>query len=660
MTDDRDNSSDSPNCFPLGEMGDGIGGVSGTRTPGFVDDSFQNEAGDEVGTAGPRRFIGITVNARVVRTAFVLMAAALLAVTARAAQIQIVQGDHYAGLAEGNRSRIEWVPSDRGVIYDRNGEQLVANAPVFSISIVQSDLPPDEAGRREIFGRLSEILGVNPRDIEDSLAEFDPKSSLGVHVAEDITHEQAVLVDVMSTKWPGVQLVKETRREYPFGESVPSMSHIIGFDGSVNAEDLKRTDGDYLPTDRIGRTGLERSYESELRGVYGRRRVEVDAMGRKKNVIAEEDGESGKSLILTLDLELQDEVEDILSGALKRYGKKRGSAIVMRPDTGEILAMVSQPSFDNNMFARGISADEYAQLTEDENDPMFPRAVGASLPSGSTFKLVVAAAALAEGIVTPATTFLSVGGIAVGSWFFPDWKAGGHGYTDLIRAISESVNTYFYIVGGGFEEREGLGVARISDYARRFGLGEKTGVDLPSEGGGFLPSKEWKEEVKGERWYVGDTYHLAIGQGDILVTPLQIASMTAVFANGGELVRPRVVSAVTGQDGTRTPKKVEIINPQVVPAEHIAAVTRGMRQSVLLGSSRALSVLPVSVAGKTGTAQWSSTKEPHAWFTSFAPYENPEIVVTVVIEEGGEGSVAAAPVARDIMAWYFGGRNAAL
>jgi len=659
MPRDRNIPSDAPSFFPLGENGGGISTMGGARPAGFVDDAYQDTVGDNLCEDGKRRYIGITVSGTSIKMVFILVLLSLFAVTAKAAQVQIVQGEHYAGLAEGNRSRIEWVPSDRGVIYDRNGTQLVRNVPVFSVALVLSDLPPDEAGRREIFGRLSGILGINPRDIEEGIAGSDQKSPLGVRIAGDITHEQAVLVDVMSTEWPGVQLMKETRREYPLTASVPSLSHIIGFDGSVTAEDLESADAAaYLPTDRIGRTGLERSYESDLRGIYGRRRVEVDALGRKKNVIAEEVGTSGKSLVLTIDADLQAETEAILTAALSRYGKSRGSAIVMRPDTGEILAMVSEPAFDNNLFARGISVEDYALIEADEDDPLFQRAIGASLPSGSTFKLVVAAAALAEKIVEPTTTFLSSGGISINGWFFPDWKAGGHGYTNLTKAISESVNTYFYIVGGGLDDREGLGVARIADYSRKFGLGGKTGIDLPGEGEGFLPSKEWKESVKGERWYVGDTYHLAIGQGDILVTPLQIACMTSVFANGGELVRPRIVSAVTGQDGSRVPKRTEIVDSQVVPAEHIAAVIEGMRHSVLYGSSRTLSLLPVSAAGKTGTAQWSSTKEPHAWFTSFAPYDNPEIVVTVVIEEGGEGSVTAAPVARDIMAWYFGRRDA--
>ncbi len=654
----EDNMIDTSDCFPLGRLPGGNGGAPDTQTPGFVDDTFQDDVGDELSGSGPRRFIGVTVDRQAVQLAFFFILLALAAVIVRAGQVQIARGAYYAGLAEGNRSRIEWVPSNRGVMYDRQGRQLVVNVPVFSVMVVQSDLPPDESGRMELFGRLSDILGVHPRDIENELAGYDQKSPLGVRVAEDITHEQAVLIDVLSTRWPGVQLAEESRREYPYGESVPSLSHIIGFDGSVTEDDLESRAGDYLPTDRIGRTGLERSYETELRGVYGRRRVEVDALGRKKKIIAEEEGTDGESLELTIDVDLQDAAENILQDALGRYGKGRGSVIVMRPDTGDILAMVSEPAFDNNLFARGISAEEYASLTEDEDDPLFPRAVGASLPSGSTFKLVVAAAALAEGLITPGTTFLSTGGIAVGSWFFPDWKAGGHGYTDLTKAISESVNTYFYIIGGGFEDRAGLGVAKITEYARRFGLGDRIGIDLPAEGEGFLPSKEWKEEVKGERWYVGDTYHVAIGQGDILVTPLQIATMTSVFANGGELVRPRVVAAVDEQDGSRAEREVEIIDRQVVPAEHIASVTKGMRASVLYGSSRSLSLLPVAVAGKTGTAQWSSTKEPHAWFTSFAPYDNPEIVVTVVIEEGGEGSVAAAPVARDIIGWYFSDRGA--
>ena len=216
------------------------------------------------------------------------------------------------------------------------------------------------------------------------------------------------------------------------------------------------------------------------------------------------------------------------------------------------------------------------------------------------------------------------------------------------------MNTYFYIVGGGYQDRPGLGVERIVAYAKKFGFGSVLGIDLPSEGAGFLPTKEWKEATKGEKWYIGDTYHVAIGQGDILVTPLQIAAMTAVFANGDKLMRPHVVNALTSADGTRTMVQPEVLNPHVVSDSAVQEVRKGMRQAVTAGSARSLSALPVAVAGKTGTAEWSSQKAPHAWFTSFAPYDDPQLVVTVSVEEGVEGSTISAPIAKDIYAWYFG------
>ncbi|MBU1028932.1 penicillin-binding protein 2, partial [Patescibacteria group bacterium] len=406
-------------------------------------------------------------------------------------------------------------------------------------------------------------------------------------------------------------------------------------------------------TDRIGRTGLEQTYENYLRGTYGRRRIEVDALGRQKTVIAEEDSIPGSSLELAIDSNLQAEVQLILQKKLQAINRQRGSVIVMQPNTGEILAMVNLPSFNNNLFAQGISVKEYTALSEDPNHPLFARSISAALPSGSTFKLVIAAAALAEGLITPRTTFFSSGGLAINNWFFPDWKAGGHGLTNITKALSESVNTFFYIIGGGYENQEGLGVDRIIEYARKFGFGQKSGIDLPGEGEGFLPSKEWKETTKGERWYIGDTYHLAIGQGDILVTPLQIAVMTTVFANGGRLIEPHLVNAIISQTGQREEHSTVVLNEQVVSPEIIDQVRLGMRESVLAGSSRALSLLPVTAGAKTGTAQWSSSKNTHAWFTAFAPFDNPEIVITVVVEEGGEGSVTAAPIARDIMDFYF-------
>jgi penicillin-binding protein 2 len=319
--------------------------------------------------------------------------------------------------------------------------------------------------------------------------------------------------------------------------------------------------------------------------------------------------------------------------------------------------MVSEPAYDANKFAQGISKDDYSALINDPDNPLFSRSISANVASGSVFKPVVGAAAMAEHTINENTSVLSTGGIHVGKSFFPDWKAGGHGVTNLAKGIAESVNTFFYSIGGGTDSITGLGVERIVNYAKKFGYGSPLGIDLPNEGAGFLPTKEWKQNTKGERWYIGDTYHVAIGQGDVIVTPLQVAMMTTVFANHGTLYRPRVVQAMTASDGTRVEKDPEVITPQVTDKFAIDAVRRGMRQTVTAGSARSLNALPVQVAGKTGTAQWNSKKSNHAWFTSFAPYDKPTITVTVLVEEGVEGSVNASPVAREIYRWYFGGRK---
>jgi penicillin-binding protein 2 len=620
----------------------------------FVDDTFSNwRMGRNKDSKNNR--LGVSITKQKIRLILLFLLLGLVAIIARAAQMQLLKGQYYTTLAESNRSRIEWLPAERGVMFDRSGVPLVNNVPRFTMAIVPTDLPRDLTEQRQLLTQAADILDLNPRDIEEKITNKE-KISRSIPVAENISYEQAILTEILSADYPAIQLIKGVKRQYLLSETTNSLSHLIGYESNVNERDLENSD--YLLTDYIGRSGLEKFYEKDLRGTYGRRRIEIDVLGRKKTVIAEKESVSGKSLELAIDAKLQTEAQKILQNRLRILNRRRGSVIVMQPNSGEILALVSLPSFDNNLFARGISTAEYSALSQDSDHPLFPRAIGAALPSGSTFKLVIAAAALAENIITPRTTFLSTGGIALNNWFFPDWKAGGHGSTNLIKAISESVNTYFYIIGGGYEKQEGLGVERIINYARRFGFGQKTGIDLPGEGEGFLPSKEWKETTKGERWYIGDTYHLAIGQGDILVTPLQIAAMTAVIANGGKLVEPHLVRAFISEDKQREEQKIVTLNEQVVPTEVIQQIRLGMRDSVLNGSSRALSLLPVTAGGKTGTAQWHSTKNTHAWFTSFAPFEEPEIVVTVIIEEGGEGSVAAAPIARDIIDYYFKNKTA--
>lgn len=380
----------------------------------------------------------------------------------------------------------------------------------------------------------------------------------------------------------------------------------------------------------------------------------MDASGKEQSVLAEQAPTPGFHLKLALDIEMQSKLTEIINKSLKINKKSRAAGIAMNPRTGEVLALVSLPGFDNNDFSGGISPEKYSAYLENEDKPLFNRALGGTYPSGSTIKPAIAAAALQEGIINARSNFLSAGGLQVSSWFFPDWQAGGHGLTNVRKSLAWSVNTFYYYIGGGYKNFAGLGVEKITEYLKKFGLAEKLDIDLPGEQPGFLPSKEWKKEVKGERWYVGDTYNLSIGQGDILVTPLQIASLTSVIANNGTLYKPRVVKSVidpvTEEEQIVEP---EIINSDFINPVHLRTVRLGMKDCVDYGSCRRLSLLPFPAAGKTGTAQWSNTKENHAWFTSFAPFDNPEIVVTILVEEGGGGAKIALPIAYEFLSWWW-------
>ena len=590
----------------------------------------------------------------------------MLMIFARVAWLQIVKGDYYYSMAEGNRIRTQRIEAKRGIIYDRNMRALSSNTANFLLYFTPADLPKDEVKVDEIVGEVSRILG----DLaEDDIKEILKKVTGGtleayqpLFIADDIEYEKAMLLYLKSDEWPGVVLTNKSRREYDLfcGDGrdakscVSTLSHILGYTGKISPEELEKFGGEYLQIDYIGKMGIEYFWEPDLRGVNGEKQIEVDAMGKEKKIINEEKGEDGHNLVLSIDVVLQKKLEEAVAAHLDELKANRGSAVAMDPSNGEILALVSLPAYNNNAFARGITAEEYGKLIDNPDKPMFNRSVSGEYPSGSTIKPVIAAAALEEGIINENTTFLSAGGMSIGQWFFPDWKAGGHGRTSVRKAIAESVNTFFYYIGGGYRDFRGLGVDRIVEYGKLFGLGTQTGVDLPGEASGFLPTKQWKREVRGERWYIGDTYHLAIGQGDILVTPLQVAAFTSVFANGGKLYRPHLVKEVLSSDDSLImDMDITPVRENFIKDYNIRIVREGMRQAVTKGSARGLSALPVSAAGKTGTAQWSSKRSPHAWFTGFAPYENPEIVITVLVEEGGEGSSVAVPIAKEVLEWYF-------
>ncbi|MDZ4285221.1 MAG: penicillin-binding transpeptidase domain-containing protein, partial [Patescibacteria group bacterium] len=401
-----------------------------------------------------------------------------------------------------------------------------------------------------------------------------------------------------------------------------------------------------------GQTGLEAYYDRELQGSDGMRVWEEDARGGARRVVDLKEPQEGATMMLTIDAELHKASYEILQRHLKALGLKRAALVVVDPSNGEILALLSAPGYSPEALAQGLSDEEFRKLRDDPSHPFFIRAVSGLYPPGSTIKPFLAAAALAERIIDPKKQIMVTGAIEVVNLFnpdvrytFPDWKA--HGLVDMVRAIAVSSNVYFYTIGGGYDNQKGLGIERVEKYLKRFGFGAQTEIDLPGEAVGRVPTPDWKKRVKGEDWYIGDTYHAAIGQGDVVVTPLQLALATAALANNGTLFKPHLVRRIDNESA-----RPENAASLVAKEEYLAVPRQGMRHSVLEGSSQLLNDLPIAVAGKTGTAQ-TGRGTMHAWFTSFAPYENPEIVLTVVVEEGGEGNAVAVPIAKDIYKWYI-------
>ncbi|MEK7652971.1 MAG: penicillin-binding protein 2 [Patescibacteria group bacterium] len=594
-------------------------------------------------------FLSLSLSRKKLAAFFSFLIFVLLILAAKSFYLQTFKGDYYFSLAENNRIKVEYLKAQRGIIYDRNGKNLVYNISGFSLLVTPAGLPKELATRRTVLERISQISAVPVNEIETKIESANKYYYEPIVIKTGIAYEEAMALKIASAEMVGVDLESDAWRQYPLGEG---FSHLLGYVGKINAEEFEKNKSNYLFSDNIGKTGLEKYYERELRGEYGEKRIEVDSLGREKKIISQTESVAGSDLVLAVDADLESRVHEILKKYLS--SGKAASVIVSNPQNGEILALVDYPSYDNNLFAQGISQEDYQKLIDDPRKPLLDRSVSGEYPSGSTIKPVMASAALQEKIIDRNTSFLSVGGIRIGQWFFPDWKAGGHGVTNVIKALAWSINTFFYYIGGGYGDFGGLGVDRIDKYLTLFGAGEQTGIDLPNEKTGFVPTPAWKEEEKGEAWYIGDTYHLSIGQGDLLVTPLQINSFTATVANGGKIYQPHLVKEIIHPNNQREKIEPKIIRENFIDSANLAMVREGMREAVLSGSAAALRSLPIAAAAKTGTAQWNTKKQNHAWFTAFAPYDNPNFAITVLVEEGGEGSAIAAPIARDIMAYWFG------
>ena len=565
--------------------------------------------------------------------------------------LQVIKGNEYNAIAKGNRIRQRIIPAERGIIYDRFGTPLVTNIASYNLYFIPADLPTDKT---YLINQLAKILEKDPIEINNIFNSIDVNSYQPVLITNNLRHKQIIALKTIEDELAGIELSIEPQRKYIEDSG---LAHILGYVGKINQEELKTKNdkGNYRFNDYIGKNGIELFYEDYLKGQDGIQEVEVNASGKMQKILNKINSHIGQDIVLSIDLDLQKKLTQVLSQALKKNRTAKGaSAIALDPNSGEVLAMVSLPDYDNNYFSAGILASAYNNYLNDKNNPLFNRSIAGNYPPGSTFKPIMALAALEDGIINKNKTFLSTGGLRIGQWFFPDWKYGGHGRTNVIKAIAESVNTFFYYIGGGYSDFTGLGVNKIVMYAKKFYLNHKLGIDLPGEASGFLPTREWKEKIKGEPWYIGDTYHLSIGQGDILVTPLQVATYIATIANGGTLYKPHLLKTITTDNLSQNFKQPSyILTKNIANKKNIDIVRQGLRSAVLKGSARLLQYLPVSAAGKTGTAQVGGKQNYHAWFTGFAPYESPKIVLTILIENGGEGSSVSVPVFKEVIDWYF-------
>ena len=585
------------------------------------------------------------------RLLYVVLILAFGALIGRLFFLQVVDGERYTFLSENNRVRIKRIPGTRGMVVDRAGQLLVDSRPSFDLLFVAEDAEQPESTLRQ----LAHYLG---RDEKELLAVFEENQKRPafeeVVIGRDVDWATVVAVESHQLDLPGVTLRARPRRSYADG---PIGAHVLGYLGEIGPKQLKNLkDQGYATGDEFGQYGLEKTWEDFLRGQSGGQQVEVDALGRRVRVLHEVTDIPGYTVHLTLDRQLQETAFEALKG-------KEGTIVALDVNTGAILAMVSTPAFDPNIFARGIKSDEWQTLIKDRLRPLSNRAIQGQYPPGSTFKVIMAIAGLEEGVLQPESRISDPGYFVFGNRTFRDWKKGGHGSVDLHKAIVESCDVYFY------QAAQKIGIDRIAKWARAFGLGERSGASLDDEKGGLVPDSEWKRKRYRQPWYPGETISIGIGQGYLTVTPLQLANMMAAVANGGTLYRPRIVDKIESVDGTIAreygPEKIRTIDVKSATLERVRnALADVVKAPGGTGGAARSSI--VDIAGKTGTAQVLEMKggyvkteqlayfnRDHAWFVSYAPAQNPKIAVTVLVEHGGHGGDAAAPLAKKVIEKYM-------
>lgn len=566
----------------------------------------------------------------------------------RLAWMQLVHGPQYKKVAEENRIHQITEQAPRGNIYDRNGALLVTNRPSFAVSII----PAEYNNNHNTTAILSDIIGLQPVQIEKMLKDGEEFPYIPIRVKRDIDSIVQTRIQERKDELPGVMIEAVPVRQYVYKDLA---ANIIGFLGSINEEEYaKRKAQGYKPTDFVGKDGLEQEWEDVLRGIDGGLQVEVNALGEEIQFIGEKKAISGKGLILTIDGNLQKAVQDALSEQIEASRKggepaKGGCAIVIDVHTGAIRAMASYPSFDPNIFAGGINSKDWNGLINNPYHPLTNKAIQDTYPPGSVFKIITAAAALDKGYVTKEEIFEDKGVYVLGGWSFYGWKVEGLGKLNIVDALAFSSDPVFYELG------RRMGIDTLASYALTFGLGQKSGIRLQGEEKGLVPTENWKQVTYGEPWYPGETIIAAIGQGYYLTTPLQQALLLMASANKGKIYRPMLVDKVLSADGG----VIENYQPEVIRTIYLQPETWDIIQSGLVAVTTKGTGLGVfqgitpAIAGKSGSAE-TGTGTVHSWFACYAPADNPQIAVAVLVEEGGEGSVAAAPVVRKIVEAYFG------
>ncbi len=533
--------------------------------------------------------------------------------------LQIVDGTRLATLSVQNRTVVEAIPAPRGLIYDRAGRLLVTNVATFVVKLRPADLPIDE--RPTVVARLAALLGKDPAEINGTI-DGNPGSTFDlVRIASDVDEATARLISEAGSDLPGVVVSVEARRQYTDG---PLLSQILGYTGPVNGDQLKvLKDEGYLPDDLIGKTGLESEYETQLRGVYGSENVERDASGRKTQVLQTiAEPQPGDSLTLTIDTKEQQYAQKALVWAMNKVGIKRGVVIAMNPQTGEIVALVSLPTYDNNQFARGISNATFQKLLRNPNKPLLNHAIQAHYPPGSTYKLVAGTGALADKKISSTTKVQTRGYLTLGSTKFYDWNHMGFGACDIYCGFGHSSDTFFFQMAGK------LGIDRLGYWARQYGFGSPTGIDLPGEVPGIVPTNAWKQDVLGAPIYPGETYQAGIGQGYDVVTPIQLINAYAALANGGTLYQPQIVHDIVGPDGTVVrPFQPNVLHKMKVSGGVLKVMRNAARSVVTLRHTYNLVDMPIKIAGKSGTAEFgirdSKGRLPYSsWFVGFVPKDS--------------------------------------